>query len=434
MATVTFILKDSQLKSETPILSILRFDKERVKFSTGLKINPIHWNKDKRRAKQTNKFPSYPEFNQRLDQIKSELEEMFLTILNSGQIPSKELIKSTYNELKNPKSKLSLNEFIPVYIKELESGQILAIKKKGGTKFKEIYKHSTIKNFKGFEVQFNEFQNKLKIKLDYNDITDSLNEKFIQFFVDKDYKPNTIGRHIKHLKSIIRYTHEVKKWHNNDAYRKFEIYKTDVKNVVLTIEELDKLYFLDLSENQHYEVARDVFLVGCYTAQRFSDYTRISKDHIKTNKGQKVIDIITQKTKEQVIIPLQPIIEEILNKYNGYLPKVYEQKVNKYIKEVCKIAEINDPIEVEEIKGGIPFRLNRSKYLLVKTHTARRTGATIMYSEFEIPTIKLMKITGHKTESNLLKYICIEKNDNAYDLSKNSFYTRKPIQTKVVNM
>ena len=82
MATVTFILKDSQLKSETPILSILRFDKERVKFSTGLKINPIHWNKDKRRAKQTNKFPSYPEFNQRLDQIKSELEDLSLKHLD----------------------------------------------------------------------------------------------------------------------------------------------------------------------------------------------------------------------------------------------------------------------------------------------------------------------------------------------------------------
>jgi integrase len=433
MATVTFVLKDIHSTGQTPVISILRFGNESLKFSTELKINPNYWNKKSKRAKQSNKFNIYPQFNYRLDQIENELLGLFLTVLNSSHEPTKQNIRAAYNELKLPSDRLSLNEFIPAFIKGLETGQILAQKKKGGTLYKETYKYSTIKNFKGFEVQFNEFQDKVKMKLDYNDITESLKDKFIQFFVNKDYKPNTIGRHIKHLKSIMKYTHKVKKWHNNNAYESFEVYRIDVKNIVLTIDELDKLYFLDFSDKDHFVKARDVFLVGCYSAQRFSDYSRISKDHIKISQGQKVIDIITQKTKEQVIIPLHPVIEEILNKYNGFLPKISEQKVNEYIKDICKIAEIIEPIEIDEIKGGKPIRIITPKYKLVMTHTARRTGATIMYSEFDIPTIKLMKITGHRTEANLLKYICIERTTNAIDLGTNKFFTRKPVKVKNEN-
>ena len=63
------------------------------------------------------------------------------------------------------------------------------------------------------------------------------------------------------------------------------------------------------------------------------------------------------------------------------------------------------------------------KYQLIVTHTARRSGATNMYKG-GVPSYELMKITGHKTEHNFLKYLRIDKKENAEILSKHPYFTR----------
>ena len=49
----------------------------------------------------------------------------------------------------------------------------------------------------------------------------------------------------------------------------------------------------------------------------------------------------------------------------------------------------------------------------MKTHTARRSGATNMYLA-GIPTIAIMKVTGHKTEREFMKYIKITEEQTAW--------------------
>ncbi len=96
-----------------------------------------------------------------------------------------------------------------------------------------------------------------------------------------------------------------------------------------------------MSNNEHIDIARDLFLVGCYTAQRFSDYSTINEGNIRTlESGQRVIDLKQQKTGNHVVIPVRPELQAILDKYENRLPKAYEQKVNKFIKEVAREAGI----------------------------------------------------------------------------------------------
>lgn len=84
---------------------------------------------------------------------------------------------------------------------------------------------------------------------------------------------------------------------------------------------------LDLSQNRSKEIARDVFLVGCYTAQRYSDYSIINATNIRTlENGQKVIDLKQQKSGNRVVIPVRPEVFAILKKYNYRLPKTDEQR------------------------------------------------------------------------------------------------------------
>ena len=107
----------------------------------------------------------------------------------------------------------------------------------------------------------------------------------------------------------------------------------------------------------------------------------------------------------------------ILEKYNGVMPKMFSQKLNKLIKEVCKEAGIKESVTVR--KGGANTRFE--KWELVSSHTARRTGLTNMYKA-GIPTYRCMMISGHKTEQVFLTYLRITQEENAEYLKDNPFF------------
>jgi integrase len=168
--------------------------------------------------------------------------------------------------------------------------------------------------------------------------------------------------------------------------------------------------------------------VGIYTAQRFSDYSRIKKDNIKTlSNGTKVIQLHQTKTGAIVTIPIKQELNEILKKYDYNLPKTHEQKVNLNIKTICEKAKIKEPIETETIKGGLKVKTTTPKHKLITTHTARRTGATLMYLN-GIPTIAAMKITGHKTEKQFMQYIKVTNEENAQNLALHPYFQSSPLK------
>jgi hypothetical protein len=66
------------------------------------------------------------------------------------------------------------------------------------------------------------------------------------------------------------------------------------------------------------------------------------------------------------------------------------------------------------------------KYKKISTHTARRSAATNMYLA-SIPTIDIMKITGHKTETIFLNYIKVSKEETAKNLTNHPYY-KQPVR------
>ena len=313
----------------------------------------------------------------------------------------------------------SLTDYIARFVREMENGTRLNI-------HKLRYGHSTIKNYKGFIVQFDEFCKARRKRYDFNDIDIKFYDDFVAYFTEKNYSVNTIGRHVKELKIIMRAARE-EGLHDNGTIesRKFKVLTAEVENIYLTESEIKAIATLDLSGDKHKDIARDVFLVGCYTAQRFSDYSAINEGNIRTlESGQTVIDLKQQKTGNHVVIPARPKLLAILAKYDNRLPESYEQKVNKYIKEVAREAGITEKIETSYIENGEKKTRIVEKCDLVKTHTARRSGATNMYLA-GIPTIAIMKITGHKTEKEFMKYIKITEEESAMELMNHPYFSGK---------
>lgn len=436
--TVIFKLKDLQTgvspykQKETPVnmyfnygYYILTDDKKKkytpLKFATGLKIKPCFW-KDwpTYRAKQIKEF-NHENFNIRLEKIKRAATEVLGNEKNAGRLPTpdqlRNLLRRELNsipELANP-VKVTLNGYIDQFIKERET----ETRSEGGKK----YRPGTIKNYKSFKSQFNYFQTDQGKKYDFDDIGKDFYEKFVKFFEKKDYSPNTIGRHIKCFKTIMGGAHKAN-LHSNDEINADYFKRPSAKtfDIYLSRDEITKLEKQDLTHSKHQDLARDVFLVGVYTAQRYSDYSRIRKENIRTlQSGTRVIDLIQKKTGNRVVIPIMPELDVILKKYNYTLPATYDQKVNKYIKEVAELAGITELIPIEKVRGALEVKNDIKKCKLIKTHTARRSGITNMYLA-GIPTVDIMKISGHKSESEFLKYIKVDNEETADILSKHSYF------------
>ena len=121
---------------------------------------------------------------------------------------------------------------------------------------------------------------------------------------------------------------------------------------------------------------RDLFVFGAWVGLRFSDFSNIKPENIVKSDDDYYIKIITQKTKELVIIPCNPVVLEIFEKYknnSNKLPKaISNQKFNDYIKEVCELAELTE-------KGRLSSRPKERLCDLISSHTARRSFATNYY-------------------------------------------------------
>jgi len=163
---------------------------------------------------------------------------------------------------------------------------------------------------------------------------------------------------------------------------------------------------------------RDIFLIGAYTAMRYSDYAFL--------KGLKHTDSYisrkSEKTNTKTVIPMHPVIKDILRERNNIIPRATSnQKLNKQLKMLSQLAGLNDIVETTITKGGIKKRETFKKWELVTTHTARRSGATNMFLA-GIDTISIMKFSGHGTVKSFMKYIKASPQETAERLKDHPYF------------
>jgi len=218
---------------------------------------------------------------------------------------------------------------------------------------------------------------------------------------------------IKNLKVFMSEAIDLKYTKNMEfKHKKFSMTEVDVDAVSLSEKEIIDLYNCKF-ENKRLEQVKDLFIFGCCTGLRFSNYSTVEKENIVNIDGDLFIKIIPTKTDDLVIIPCSPIVLDIFKKYESNyntLPKALSnQKFNEYIKEACCLAGLTE-------KGRLSTLAKTELYNFITSHTARRSFATNLYLD-GYPIIEIMKITGHKTEKSFLKYIKVSKLDAAKRLN-----------------
>jgi integrase len=159
------------------------------------------------------------------------------------------------------------------------------------------------------------------------------------------------------------------------------------------MEQVTEIFEYDFSDNERLEKVRDLFVFGCVTGMRFSNYSIVKKNDIQ-NGLIKVRDV--KDNNKELSIPLNDYSSFILKKYNYKLPVITNQKFNDYIKEVIKKVGFTDEIK-KTVKLGQDLVESISPfYERVSSHTARRSFITIMKNK-KIPDKVIMGFTGHKS-------------------------------------
>ncbi len=404
-SNTNFYLREKNKEGNTPINLFVSFDNRRVKIPTGLKIHPKYWNEKKQVAK-----PNYEhsvEVNSKLNHLEKAITKVVIE----------------YNHLNNEGLKRQFN--IELY------GDKKKEKKDFHTFVKGFIEAAEKKRTKGTVKSYNAVYNRLKLfetwrkqTITFDDIDATFYDDLEEYSYDVlGHTDNTFGTTIKILKTFLNEATE-REHNTNMAFNKKSFKKTQVEvdNIYLNEGELDVLYQFDFSGTPYLERTRDLFLVGCYTGLRFSDFSNIKPENIDGN----FIKINTQKVGENVIIPIHPRVKTIMNKYKGInknsLPKApNNQEMNRFLKEMGKRAGLDDDVIVYISRRNQKTEVIKKRYELICTHTARRSFATNAYLA-DIPTLAIMKITGHSTEKNFLKYIKVSQEENALKLMNHPFF------------
>ncbi|MEI2738125.1 MAG: tyrosine-type recombinase/integrase [Chitinophagaceae bacterium] len=406
MASVTFILKEPKSIEPTLVYLIFRFNGGMLKYSTSQKINPKFWNPEKQRSKETRQFPEYAEFNTLLNNLESCVNDNYRKQINDKISPTPDLLRLSLDKLlqKDTGREKDLLSFAEYLVETTDR------------------KHQTKKQLRQAIRLLKEFKQESKRSLHLDSIDLDFYDLFMEFLISRNYGKNSIGTFIKNIKVFMNEAVD-RKLTNNLQFknRRFKTPEEPSESIYLTESEILRLYELDLSSNLRLEKVRDLFIIACYTGLRFSDLVQLRNENI--NKEGNLVRIKTQKTGELVIIPLKSYVKEILSKHNGIPPQaISNQKMNDYLKELGQLAEIKEAVLITSTKGGEQQTIVYDKWQLITTHTARRSFATNAYLK-NVPTISIMKITGHRTEKSFLKYIKISQEDNANKLISHPFFS-----------
>lgn len=407
MPNVTFFLKEPKGKTPTLIYLFYRFNNNTFKYSTGQKINPKFWNPEKKRAKETRSNPGYNTFNDYLNDLQTKIQSAVRTAKIEGRAITPDSLRMILNTLTAKDLGIEKSDFIAFLGNAIESSN----KKLG-----------TLKHHRQTLRRLQEFTMKSKGKLGFDDVNLEFYQSFVRYCIEKGYGTNTIGGYIKNIKTYMGEAVDRKLTSNLEfRSRKFKKLTEESDSIYLTLEEVEKINYLDLSGNPRLDRVRDLFIVGCYTGLRFSDLVQVNERNLLDNNSK--LRLKTVKTGGTVVIPLNSKVRAIVEKYNSSLPTdISNQKMNDYLKEIGELSGIASKVQLSYTKGGIMEKTTYKKFELITVHTARRSFATNAYLK-EIPSISIMKITGHRTEKAFMTYIKMSQDDNANKLLTHPFFT-----------
>jgi integrase len=423
MGTVRFELQSDKVNSKTglaPIRLIYQIEGERKYYSTGLKGQPFFWDvkkqccsylnlsekKEDRKVKGLLMQDAVKKINNKLTDLKREVEKIEERF-EANNIPYD--INKVITELADfgkPKTVKTKGEYT-----------VYAMLDRYIDEYSNVNASGSLNVYRSLKKHLQDFEKSKGVTVAFSNINTAFLQSFWTYLTARTRKEKdgktvkalnniTIAKQLSTLKTFLKYARS----HKIDVPLDYIEWRSKVKPVPLevislTLSEFHKLQEVDLSANPAYDRVRDVFLFSCQSGLRYSDLkferSNIEGDYIRMR---------SKKTGDLIEIPITPGMRNILEKYKlnkNPLPVISNQKSNKYLEEVCKIAGFDEKKQIVRKYGNQIVKKEYHRYELLRFHSGRKSFVSLA-SEAGMSAHDIKAITGHKDERTFSRYLNIE--------------------------
>lgn len=405
MATIKFLIQ-SQSENAPIYLRLSLSRLESVKRKTGLQIYSKDWSKSSGMPKQNNDINK--ELHSKLRNLENKILDKFNEDYSQGKPIDGDWLSHQIDLHFKRVSESNYSEFVLDVIKHIVDTAHIRENAKGGIGLSSSRKNS----YGRLSDLFKDFQGKNKYK-----IKDLNKQKFEEFkswlFNEKKYAATYALKKLSDLKTVCK---EARALGIETSYdladiktKQVSAYEDDMDVIYLTLQDIEKIEKARLISTPHIN-ARKWLIMSCFSGQRGNDLVSITHKNFKKHGNEYVINLIQKKGNKPVVIPVLPKVKAI---YETELPyHMTIKELNKYFKEIGKIAEVNDLI-LGRLQDKVTHRgvkKIRPKYKYLSSHIGRRSFASNHYGI--IPTPIIMQVTNHKKESTFLSYV--NKSDSSH--------------------
>jgi site-specific recombinase XerD len=355
---------------QLPIYIRLTVDGKRMEFSSKKFIDATKWSAELSKMKGTSEEAR--SLNEYLNLMKSKIYDIQMELIHKNELLTLEVFK---------------NKLIGI---EERSRTLIPIFQDHNNKIKELvgkeYAPGTLERYKTSLKHTIDF---LEWKYKISDIEiDKINHAFItdyEFYLRsvRNCANNTAVKYIKNFSKIIKIC-LANNWIERNPFSNYKAKVREVERVYLSQEEIENIINKDFKTDR-LSLVRDIFLFSCFTGLAYIDVKNLTKSHISLGiDGEKWIFTHRQKTETASKIPILPITQMIIDKYednpeccnqNKLLPILSNQKMNAYLKEIAGVCEIEKELTF---------------------HIARHTFATTVTLTNGVPIESVSKMLGHK--------------------------------------
>jgi len=448
--TLNFIIREDlkNKKGTCPIYLRYTYNRKWKNLPLNFSIEPEFWND----SSINKKHPQYNELKTLMYQMENNIRtHIHQYYIHQNNYPSPEILIGLLN--KTPTLNPEVNT---LWVTDLFEDFVVH-------KTKDHMKQSTLDIYRYTKEKWLSFESST-YRRELSDMTEKTLSHFIIFLKDQELQKNTIGKYIKTLKTFLKFTSNNLELKVPKSYKRIKTDKEDKYDFqVLTREEFEKLkkevfYSRYFKTNEHELTEREI-LIGrimvflCSTGLSYVDFDRLTIHDLfiyrdELNPERKCVNIKMNRQKlnttEVCIIPIiditidllvdmlglsyklyngdrthvdfeykMKVLEDLLNSMKSgkvmtpyqprIFPKVISQKFNVEIKKLLVKIGIDEPVKVISIVNGKSIVKYAPKGDLISSHTGRRTYITLCLQQGISPHI-LMKTTGHRKISTLLKY------------------------------
>lgn len=392
---------------ETYIRLVFNYPAGRLVYYPGEKIKTAWWNPEQQRVRKST--PDAAGINIGLDRLAIIVIETFRRYRNEGRPLSPARFRSEIDAA-----------WIGKPIVETSTETLFAFWERLVSERKNSpnYAENTHKNYNTALHKIQAYAKAGKKRVDFDTIDLDFHSSLVAWMGSLGHSPNFIHKVLATLRVVMSEAMD-RKLHANLTFRspKFTSKTFIPEHIYLKEAEIAAIAALPLPKGGRLDKARDLFLIGCYTGLRFSDYSMIQPENISTFDEVLMLTVQTRKTGTRTSIPLMQEARTLLDKNGGQPPAAMtNQKLNEALKDIGRRAGLIEPVRIVSIRGGARVETVSDKCDLVSTHTARRSWATNEY----LRALKdgrawrpIMDILGMTKEATFFRYVKVSQETTA---------------------